>query len=276
MILIDNTQIVLAAIFSQQNEEFSLDVARHIVLNCFRNYRSKYHAKFGELVICRDSGNLWRKEVFPHYKCSRKKTRKNDGKDWESIFNVLHVVEQEIRTIFPYKSIAVDHCEADDVIATLTKNFHDKENIMIISSDKDFKQLYRYPNVTQFSPIHGKIVVCEEPERYLFEHIVSGDSSDSIPNILSEDDTFAVEGKRQKPLTVKKLASWQQFDDVPQQYRDNIIRNQKLVDLTYIPIEYETQILEEYSKEPIGKRSMIFDYMIENKMKLLIDHIQDF
>jgi hypothetical protein len=49
-----------------------------------------------------------------------------------------------------------------------------------------------------------------------------------------------------------------------------------LVDLTYIPIEYETKILEEYAKEPIGKRSMIFDYLIENKMKLLIDHIQDF
>jgi hypothetical protein len=37
-----------------------------------------------------------------------------------------------------------------------------------------------------------------------FEHIIKGDATDGIPNILSADDTFAVDGKRQKPLAAKE------------------------------------------------------------------------
>ena len=42
---------------------------------------------------------------------------------------------------------------------------------------------------------------------YLKEHILKGDSSDGIPNVLSPDHTF-VEGLRQKPLGKKKIQQW--------------------------------------------------------------------
>ena len=47
--------------------------------------------------------------------------------------------------------------EADDIIATLCKNFQN-EKIMIVSGDKDFIQLQKYPNVQQYSPILNKYV----------------------------------------------------------------------------------------------------------------------
>ena len=50
-----------------------------------------------------------------------------------------------------------------------------------------------------------KFVVVDNPKTFLFEHIVKGDSSDGVPNVLSEDDCFVTDGKHQKPITRKRL-----------------------------------------------------------------------
>jgi 5'-3' exonuclease len=278
MILIDNTQIILGTIFAQYDSpmDVTLELARHVTLATYRMYRNMFYAEYGELVLCQDAGNYWRRDIFPNYKINRKKTRAVDDYNWDRIFEILDTIRTEVQENFPYKSVKVERCEADDIIATLVKHYHDKEKIMIVSSDKDFQQLFRYPNVKQYSPIKKSLVTCAEPDRYLFEHIIKGDATDGIPNILSADDTFAVDGKRQKPLAAKKLAQWKTFSDVPQEYQTNINRNQMLVDHTYIPMEYENNILEKFNEPPEGDRSKLFDYFVEKRLKNLMDVIQDF
>ena len=277
MILLDNTQIILASIFIHYKtpQEVNSDIIRHTTLNTYRMYRKMFGSEYGELVICQDAGNSWRKDIFPQYKINRKKNRSKDY-DWEKIFEIMTEIRNEVAEIFPYKSIRVERCEADDVIATLAKHYHSIEPVMIVSSDKDFVQLYRYPNVKVYSPSQKSIIVCKDPETTLFEHIVRGDSTDGIPNILSDDDTFAVDGKRQKPLSAKKLDAWSTAKQFPVEYNSNWERNQKLVDLSYIPEEYERNILSEYIIPPNGDRSKIFDYFVKNKLKGLMDNIQDF
>ena len=44
-------------------------------------------------------------------------------------------------------------------------------------------------------------MVCDNPQEFLKSHIIKGDSSDGIPNILSDGDTFVNPEKRQKRLT---------------------------------------------------------------------------
>ena len=61
---------------------------------------------------------------------------------------------------------------------------------MILSGDKDFIQLHKYKNVTQYSPITKKFVNGIDPDEYLYEHILKGDVSDGVPNVLSVDNTF--------------------------------------------------------------------------------------
>jgi 5'-3' exonuclease len=82
--------------------------------------------------------------------------------------------------------MAVDRVEADDVIAVLAKNYHESERVLIVSNDKDFQQLQRYPNVEQYSLMKKQFLVCDNPEKFLMEHIIKGDSSDGIPNVLSD------------------------------------------------------------------------------------------
>ena len=77
--------------------------------------------------------------------------------------------------------------------------------VMILSGDKDFIQLQKYPNVKQYSPITKKMINGMNPDDYLKEHVLKGDTSDGVPNVLSPDNTF-VDGIRQRPLSKKKIA----------------------------------------------------------------------
>ena len=59
---------------------------------------------------------------------------------------------------------------------------------LIVSGDKDFQQLQRYDNVKRWSPNLNKFIEPEDPQEFLKEHILKGDKSDGIPNILSNDN----------------------------------------------------------------------------------------
>ena len=230
MIIIDMNQISLASLMMDMNMRRSNTVdegmVRHMILNSIRMYRQQFHNDYGEVVLTYDSKHYWRREVFPQYKAGRKKGRENDKKDWDAIFNCLNKIKAEFRENLPYKYLEVYGAEADDIIATLCKNYSEK--IMIISGDKDFIQLQKYPNVEQFSPILKKHVNGHDPNTYIKEHILKGDTSDGIPNVLSPDNTF-VDGLRQRPLGRKKIENWlsKDIDDLNDEVKRNYQRNRE-------------------------------------------------
>tara|TARA_R100001082_G_C4343428_1_gene151187 strand:+ start:388 stop:948 length:561 start_codon:yes stop_codon:yes gene_type:complete len=183
-------------------------------------------------------------------------------------------IREEVKNTFPYKNITVERTEADDIISVICKNYND-EKMLIVSSDKDFQQLQRYPNVEQYSPIRKDFLVCDDPETFLLDHIIKGDSSDGIPNILSDDDVFTIEDKRQKACGKKRMTTIK--EDISQwSNTDHWKRNQSLIDLNLIPEQYQSAIIKEYEKEPIGKRSNILNYFITNKLKNLMSNIEEF
>lgn len=283
MILIDNTQLLLSSIFTQIHDVSILDegIVRHIALNTYRHYRTKFRGKYGELVLCQDSGDCWRKGVFPLYKANRKKDREGNEDKWERVFGALNKIREEVRDHFPYKQMKVRGCEADDIIGVLVKRFHGDEPILIVSSDKDFFQLHKYEGVAQYSPMAKKMVRCDDPQGTLTEHIIRGDSGDGIPNILSDDDTLATEGKRQKPVTAKRMKELQEslvfgnlFSD--ESVRKNWERNRTLIDLSQIPPEVEERVINTW-EEPIGvSRSGLLNYFMEHRLKNLMECIGEF
>ena len=168
--------------------------------------------------------------------------------------------------------------EADDIIATICES--QKENIMIVSGDKDFIQLQKYKNVKQWNPVQKKMLKDKNPDLYLKEHIIKGDRSDGIPNVLSDDNSF-VDKIRQKPLTKKKIQSWVEHDfmDVApnEQAKRNYHRNTTLVDLSKIPQDLKDKIKETYKTTPIlGDRKNLINYFINNKLKELTNNLGDF
>ena len=279
MIILDMNQITLANVMMNfhmnKSDELEEDMIRHMILNSIRMYRTMFKDEFGEIVLAYDSRHYWRRDIFPQYKQNRKKGRENDSKDWDSIFGLLNAMKSEFKDILPYKFLEVYGAEADDIIATLCKE-HQDQKVMIVSGDKDFIQLQKYENVSQYSPILKKMVNGHNPDTYIKEHILKGDSSDGVPNVLSPDHTF-VEGLRQRPLSKKKIEAWIKSETgMSDEVKRNYQRNHKLINLDNTPEDLQKSILDTFNEAPYGDRSKILTYFIENKLKELTDSIGDF
>ena len=288
MILIDYSQVAISNIavqlaMSKDKNVLSVPMVRHMILNSIRGYIHRFKSEYpGEIVICVDGPDPWRRDIFEQYKAKRREGRNNDDKDWESVFGLIHTIKEEIRDNFPYKVVQLDKVEADDIIAVICKKNHGKK-ILIISGDKDFQQLQKYPDVFQYSPIQKKYIETDSPQEYIYEHILRGDTSDGVPNFLSPDDTF-VNKIKQKPVSKKKLAGW--IDSLmrgndPQDFCNeyhyrNFQRNQRLIDFDYIPDDIQTDIYKEYEKATVTSRSKILPYMIQHDLKELIGKIEEF
>ena len=81
MILIDFSQTIIAGLMAQlkiTDGEISEDMLRHMILNSLRNYQKRYSSEYGEMVLCTDAANPWRRGYFPLYKANRKKSRDKD------------------------------------------------------------------------------------------------------------------------------------------------------------------------------------------------------
>ena len=280
MILMDFSGIAVATIaVNKVNDE---NMLRHMMLNSVRMYNKKFRDQYGQMIICCDGANNWRRGYFPQYKANRRKSRDDSGFDWAEAFRIMHKVKDEIKENFPYKVIHLEGCEADDIIGTMvehTQEFGQYEEVMIVSSDKDFLQLQKYDNVRQWSHILKKEIKDPHPKLNLIDKILSGDTGDGVPNVLSGDDTF-VNGERQTPLSKKKkqaiiedlsngellyAASW---------YR-NYQRNETLIDLTKTPNDLKNKIVDEFWITVFNEGKAL-PYLINNNMKQLIGSVEEF
>ncbi len=282
MIIVDLNQIMISNLMVQINgrnaAELSEDLVRHMVLNSLRAHNKRFRKEYGEMIIACDSGNVWRRKVFPNYKANRKTIRKKSGHDWKAIFEIMSTIKDELKEHMPYKVIEVDTAEADDIIAALVKkSYYTNQNVLILSGDKDFIQLHNN-RVKQYNPILSKFVGKEEtPSIYIKEHILKGDRSDGIPNVLSDDNVF-IEGRRQRPLTKKKIEAWlnEIVMTMTEEEQKNYDRNRKLIDLSLIPPELEAKIYNEFNEVKVAHRSKILNYFITRKLKTLIEVIDEF
>jgi 5'-3' exonuclease len=301
MILVDYSQVALAAILTFQRELKGTEsevknLIRHVTLSTLKSYKKKYGKEYGEMIICCDGRKYWRRDYFEHYKASRKKNRDASDLDWHLIFDTLNEMRIDIAEKFPWRVVHVERAEADDIIAVLTEYaqtneliqeglMEEPQKVLILSSDKDFKQLQLAPfstgNVRQWSPMQKKYIEASKKEilDFTVEHIVKGDTGDGIPNILSKDDVF-VKGERQKPVSAKRLAEFMEkgidackTDDE----RRNWQRNAVLVAFDNIPVEVKKSIVDTYiSNKPKGDKMTVMNYLMEHRCRLLLDEIEDF
>tara|TARA_R110002074_G_scaffold319641_3_gene489977 strand:- start:785 stop:1690 length:906 start_codon:yes stop_codon:yes gene_type:complete len=293
MILLDTNQIMISNLFAIKgkgfdSEELTVKDIRHSVLKGVLYYYNRFKGEYGEpMVLCYDSGNYWRTDQFPHYKASRKKKTKNDNINWNKIYQLFSVVREEISENFPFLSLQVESTEADDIIAVIaqerhresavlsTGGGHNDDKILIVSSDKDFQQLQSMKNVHQYSPSRKDLIKCEDPIAFLIEHIIRGDVSDGVPNILSDDDSLVNEDKKQTIMSSKRYDSIleeiksRRISKEDSEFRRNWFRNKNLIDLGCVPKDKVKMINDAYCKE-VARHAMNknnqMDYLISNRL----------
>lgn len=282
MIIFDFNQVAISNLMEQIGSSKTAveeSLVRHMILNSLRTYVKKFRDSHGpEVIIACDNKKYWRRDIFPHYKASRKKMRDASGHDWVTIFECLGKIKQELKDHSPYKVIDVDSCEADDIIAVLATKYSATQKVMILSSDKDFAQLQKFPNVEQYSPILKKFIREPLPAAQLKQLIIRGDKGDGIPNILSADDCF-ITATRQKPITEAKIIKW--MNQQPSEFCNedmmrNYSRNENLIDLTMIPSPLKVAILDTYDNTKGKSKQEFMNYLMVNRLKNLLEVIDEF
>ena len=276
-ILVDANQIAISHLMVRNKIEdgINIDSIRKSIVRVIARIAKRFGTDYGQVILCYDDKNYWRREIFPFYKKNRKQERASSKYDWDEVFSVLNKIRDEIKSNLPYHVIQVQGAEADDVIASLCIHNSKRETpepTLILSADKDFIQLHKYDFVSQYDPIRNRWIENENPVQYLQEHIVRGDRSDGIPNILTCDDAI-VSGKTQKKMSKEKIAALANLD--PEQFTNyirlrNWKRNSQLIDFTHIPQQVVERILTTFSKNrPV--ESVSIDYFIQNNIQDLIE-----
>jgi len=247
MILIDFNQIVVTRIYMfiikdkknlsiYQNPLFESSLENDI-FTFLRGIHSDYGSTYGDIIICCDGKYPWRREIFPHYKHSRKKNKDSNREMWNFIHKFINGFIQKHKYDNLVQIMFHDRVEADDIIARMISNNPDERH-MIVSKDKDFFQI-QSPTVVQYDYSKRKFIYPSPNEYHITEHIIRGDSSDGIPNILSDADTFTVEGKRQVPMNKSRFSSL--IEEFPENYEVNVRKrynqNKLLISLGDIPDE---------------------------------------
>ena len=277
MILVDANQIAISHLMIRHKIEngINIDSIRQSIVRVLARIDKKFRSNYGRMVLCYDDKNYWRREIFPFYKKNRKQERETSKYDWDEVFSVLNIIRDEVRDNLPYQVLQVAGAEADDVIASLCIN-NDKqevpEPVLILSADKDFIQLHKYESVSQYDPIRNRWIEHEDPVQYLQEHVIKGDRSDGIPNILTCDDAI-VTGKPQKKMSKEKISSLASMN--PNDFTNfirlrNWKRNSQLIDFTNIPEEVTGRILNLFETQtPVD--NIKIQYFIDKNIQNLIE-----
>lgn len=281
---IDLNQVLIANLMQHlkmitKTHELDEGLIRHMAINTIRSNVKQFKNKYPNVVLCCDNRHYWRKDYFPFYKSQRKHDREASGLDWTLIFETLNKIRDELKENFPYKVIDVHGAEADDIIAVLTARLSPHSDVLILSSDKDFGQLQKYTNVTQYSPILKRFIKVDDPQKFIKEHILKGDRGDGIPNFLSPDNCFAV-GERQKVLNSKRLQEWIEQDAETFCTNDNTLRgykrNQTLIDFDYIPGDIQQSIVDAFENAKTAPKAQMINYFMEKNLKVMLENLSDF
>lgn len=294
--LIDFSQVAISAVMVCEKEikssDNKKDLIKHIILNQLLGFKKKFG---GQLIVCCDGRNYWRKKEFPYYKGHRKHQKSESTFDWKLIYEVLDEIKVELVDNFPYKVIEVEEAEADDIIATLVQYFDENEltntglveepqGIVIVSTDGDYQQLQKYPNVKQWGNVAKKFIVCKNPKQHLIEYICSGQTKDNIPSIVNPDQ-WAKDRSENIPTRGKPLKSSRMLEFYHKGYdaclneeeQRNWKRNELLLDFDSIPPAIHNKIVSAYiNYEVKGSKRKVWDYLQSKRMKMLLGEAGSF
>lgn len=272
MILVDLQPVMIVSAVTMEESMRTFEHFRHGFFDrIFNSIVEKFNKQYGKIILCAEGGTSWRKEIYPMYKYQRHEGAKKTEKEkaiWDENHGMFTKLLGELVKCRMFQVLSVEGAEADDVISYLALKAG--EPILIISSDKDFKQLQVNPNVKQYSIIHKKWIECEDPKAYLIEHIVKGDATDYIPNIKKPLHQLGVPNPARLPVTKKFLADFMNGVDY-EKYAERYRENSKLIDLTKQPDCIKERIREAVETPWRGNVEIGINYLKNNELGKFCD-----
>lgn len=131
----------------------AIGMALHMILS---SMKKEYNKWGGTHTVFYMEGRSWRKDIYPEYKLNRKVAfAKQTPTEQENHTILVEAFDDLVQYLDEKTNITVlrnPGAEADDMIAIFI-DAHPDDIHILISSDSDFFQLLRYPNVTIYDPV---------------------------------------------------------------------------------------------------------------------------
>lgn len=196
------------------------DACSYALHICLMSLRKHYNnIKPQELAIVFEGKNNWRKRYTKSEQCySGRLYKGNRVKDpeMEVLFDVIAKFKQVCREYTSIVVIEGDELEGDDCIAAYVKHHKDDE-VVILSGDRDFVQLLKFPNVVLINPDNStqrtveSVCGVDDAEYFIFEKCFRGDSGDNVisayPRIRASklQQAWGINGKEPDLILMNKL-----------------------------------------------------------------------
>lgn len=122
----------------------------------FHSAKKEYNKWKGDHLVLFMEGRSWRKDIYEGYKADRRVTfAKLNQKEQEDHAILVEAFDDFVDYLDTKTNVTVlqnARAEADDMIAIFIEA-HPNDKHILISSDSDFFQLLRYPNVMLYDPV---------------------------------------------------------------------------------------------------------------------------
>ena len=264
------------------DEESQFNYWRYLMLSTIADIKNRY--KSDNIFICAEGGS-WRSDEFEYYKAKRKEKRLENPEELEGLFKHMDLFLEELRDVFKFNILSVKKCEGDDGIAFCVHELPKEDIKVVCSADKDMVQLLDVENTIFYNTRNRCETLCDNPQVALQKLIMMGDTSDGIPNMKSDGDTFIIKGKRQKACGEKAVAKIliEGLDKVLLEnamWRKNYRRNEKLITLDEknIPVKIWQAMKEQFEafEYKSANAIKIGGYLTERNLLGLMDRINSF
>lgn len=281
VLLIDYSNLAMRCLHSLPYDPLDESFKRWRLLMMGSIKKSIRDRKPDKVIFCMEGGNNWRKLYYPQYKANRvygKPEETADGKD-----DAKHTIDFDkffaesarfVRSLAAYipntQFLCVPGSEADDLIAIITKS-QQQWNVTCQSSDRDFYQLFKYPNYKQYDGIKRKFIEVINPEMYLLEKIIVGDGGDNVPQLKQK-----IGPKRAEAIinSEEGLEAWLKKENLEKEFE----RNRTLISFDCIPEEVQFNIrtaVESFEPKKFDPRKTM-DFLVENDLAAMFDDFNVF
>jgi DNA polymerase-1 len=286
VLLIDGHSMAYRAFFALPAENFTTAQGQHT--NAIYGFATMLLSlltteKPTHVAVAFDvSRKTFRSEIFPEYKANRAKT----PDEFRSQMSYLH----ELVTAFGITTFEVEGFEADDIIATITKQAEREDaEVFICTGDRDSFQLVNekttvlYPkrgvsDLARMTPAAVQEKYGMSPEQYPDFAALRGDPSDNLPSVPGVGEKTAAKWIVEYGSLHELIANIDKLGGkVGQSFRDSIsdvIRNRELTQLVAnVPLELSIDALA-WSGVDENKTNPLFEKLefktLKDRMKPIL------
>lgn len=247
---LDTTNLLYRAYYANKNEDedTQASLAHFSALLTLNKYYKAF--KPDKIVLLFDRPN-WRKPYTQSDACVSKRVYKdnrrkdqtpNDKAKFEAFLAHIASFEDMINKRTSIICLAADSLEADDLAGGFVKTHANHEDeIVLVSSDKDYIQLLGFPNVRLIDPATGKDRTLDDwdgdAELFMFEKCIRGDAGDNVQSAFPRCRKTRILAAYNDPLEYTNMMheTWTHPDGRTITVKDMVAENLMLMGLINQP-----------------------------------------